>query len=101
MGMGGGHIAVVTPLPVLKEMVTPTASCSPCSNASSAVNAAAAATHDFSERPAGTTMITFACEKKLFARKQIAANGIKSSHGGGGGVDVTDGSLFYNDRTNL
>ena len=74
--LGGGHIAVVTPLPVLKELATPattTASCSsPCSSVGlGAANPTGGGVGDFAERPAGTTMITFSCEKKLFPKKQV------------------------------
>ena len=106
--MMGGHIAVVTPLPVLKETGTPT-TISPCSTASSAAVAssllqqpdcgAAAA----GERPAGTTMITFSCEKRLFPKNQIMAASSSTAAAGYAPVVANDESeaLFYNSRTNL
>ena len=108
----GGHIAVVTPLPVLKESGTPT-TISPCSTASSAAVAssllqqpdcqtAAAAV----ERPAGTTMITFSCEKRLFPKNQIMAASSSSPAAAVGGyvpavANDESEALFYSSRTNL
>ena len=107
----GGHIAVVTPLPVLKESGTPT-TISPCSTASSAAVAssllqqpdcqtAAAAV----ERPAGTSMITFSCEKRLFPKNQIMAASSSSPAAAGGYVPAVANdeseALFYSSRTNL
>ena len=102
--MMGGHIAVVTPLPVLKETGTPT-TISPCSTASSAAVASSLLQQPdcgaAGERPAGTTMITFSCEKRLFPKSQIMA--ASSSAAGYAPVVANDESeaLFYNSRTNL
>ena len=103
----GGHIAVVTPLPVLKESGTPT-TISPCSTASSAAVASSllqqqdCQTAAAVERPAGTTMITFSCEKRLFPKNQIMA---ASSSPVGGYVPAVANdeseALFYSSRTNL
>ena len=107
----GGHIAVVTPLPVLRETGTPpppATTASPCSTASSvtAVVPSLPLQPDCApERPAATTMITFSCEKRLFPKNQIRAAAAAASAGGGGGGGGTgfedNESLFYNSRTNL
>lgn len=104
----GGHIAVVTPLPVLKESGTPT-SISPCSTASSAAVASSLLQQPdcaaVAERPAGTTMITFSCEKRLFPKNQImaAATAAASSTAAYAPIVANDESeaLFYNSKTNL
>ena len=101
----GGHIAVVTPLPVLRETGTPPATTtSPCSTASSVtafVPSLPLQPDCAPERPAGTTMITFSCEKRLFPKNQIIAAAAASSGGGGGAGYEDNESLFYNSRTNL
>ena len=101
----GGHIAVVTPLPVLKESGTPT-TISPCSSTASSAAVIASSllqqqsdcTTAAAERPAGTTMITFSCEKRLFPKNQIM-----SASAGYAPVVANDENeaLFYNSRTNL
>ena len=105
--MMGGHIAVVTPLPVLKETGTPT-TISPCSTASSAAVASSLLQQPdcgaaAGERPAGTTMITFSCEKRLFPKNQIMAASSSAAAAGYAPVVANDESeaLFYNSRTNL
>ena len=109
--MLGGHIAVVTPLPVLKESGTPT-TISPCSTASSAAVASSLLQQQDCqtaavERPAGTTMITFSCEKRLFPKNQImaASSSSPATAVGGGYVPAVANdeseALFYNSRTNL
>ena len=103
----GGHIAVVTPLPVLKESGTPT-TISPCSTASSAAVASSLLQQPDCqvERPAGTTMITFSCEKRLFPKNQImAASSSPAAAAAGGYVPAVANdeseALFYSSRTNL
>ena len=96
----GGHIAVVTPLPVLKESGTPT-TISPCSTASSAAVASSLLQQPDCqtaavERPAGTTMITFSCEKRLFPKNQIMAASSSPAV-----ADDESEALFYSSRTNL
>ena len=107
--MMGGHIAVVTPLPVLKETGTPT-TISPCSTASSAAVASSLLQQPdcgaaAGERPAGTTMITFSCEKRLFPKNQIMAASSSAAAAAAGYAPVVANdeseALFYNSRTNL
>ena len=110
----GGHIAVVTPLPVLKESGTPT-TISPCSSTASSAAVASSllqqpdcqsAAAPAVERPAGTTMITFSCEKRLFPKNQdMAASSSPAASAVAGYVPVVANdeseALFYSSRTNL
>ena len=107
----GGHIAVVTPLPVLKESAGTPTTISPCSTASSAAAVASSllqqpdcAAAAAGERPAGTTMITFSCEKRLFPKKQIMAASASAAIAADYVPIVADDesdALFYSSRTNL